>query len=309
MAFFTLLAALLIQSTWQSPWAVDVIAWFHRYADRLSHDLNAGRSTHGMVGWFAAVCPWALLALALFYVLDYVSPALGWLWTIILLYACLGFHDVVQGLRAVFEALRVGELDEARGLLGGWRGHGDVLHYSEPEIAKAAIETALVRAHRQVFGVIFWFVLLPGPTGAVLYRLSEELERRWGHREEEEFAAFGSFATKCFYALDWLPARLSAIGFAIAGNFEDAISTWRTQAQSWIDRTQGIVLASGAGALGVRLGGPLPSGGGMDFRPELGEGHLADADHLQSTLSLLWRAVIVWLVLLLLLTLARWAGH
>ena len=66
--------------------------------------------------------------------------------------------------------------------------------------------------------------------------------------------------------------RLSAVGFAIAGNFEDAISAWRTQARSWIDQGQGIVLASGAGALGVRLGGPLPLDVGVDFRPELGDG-------------------------------------
>lgn len=309
MAFFTLLAALLVQITWQSPWAIVVTGWFHRYADRLSHDLNAGRPAHGVVAWFAAVCPWALLALASFYLFDTISPALGWLWTLILLHACLGFRDVVNTLRAVFDALRVSDLERARVLLGAWREDAGTACYAEAEISKAAIETALVRAHRQVFGVIFWFVLLPGPTGAVLYRLSEELERRWAHRKEEEFRAFGAFAARCFYVLDWLPVRLSAVSFAVAGNFEDAISTWRTQAQSWIDRTQGIVLASGAGALGVRLGGPLPTGTGLDFRPELGEGNTADADYLQSTLSLLWRALIVWLVLFLLLTLARWAGH
>ena len=69
-----------------------------------------------------------------------------------------------------------------------------------------------------------------------------------------------------------------------------------------------IILASGAGALGVRLGGPLPVlGGEPDFRPELGLGETADADLLPSAVGLGWRALILWLLLMLLLTLANWA--
>jgi adenosylcobinamide-phosphate synthase len=68
------------------------------------------------------------------------------------------------------------------------------------------------------------------------------------------------------------------------------------------------MLASGAGALGLSLGGPLSREGGVDFRPELGEGARPDADDLQSAYYLLWRTLVVWLVLLLMLTLARWVG-
>jgi adenosylcobinamide-phosphate synthase len=307
MAFFTLIAALLVENARPPTWARVPLAWFRRYTDRLSHDLNAGQPVHGMVGWAAAVCPPVLAALLAFYLLYYLNPLLGWLWTVVVLYFCLGFRAVVHGMRDVFEALRAGDLDKARLLLAGWRGQS-AEGYSEAEIAKAAIETGLLRAHRQVFGVIFWFILLPGPAGALLYRLGLELEQRWGSRGEDEFGPFGRFARKAFHVLDWLPARLSAIGFAIAGDFEDAVSAWRTQAQSWRDPAQGIVLASGAGALGVRLGGPLPLGPAVDFRPEIGEGDSPDAEHLQSATSLLWRALIVWLALLLIMTLARWAG-
>ncbi len=182
------------------------------------------------------------------------------------------------------------------------------LDYGESDLTKAAIETALVRAHRQVFGIIFWFILLPGPSGALLYRLCEEMDRRWGMRHDEAFGPFGLFAAKAYCVVDWLPVRLSAVGFAIAGNFEDSISAWRTQARSWVNRSDGIVLASGAGALGVRLGGALPAVQGMHFRPELGDGNVPDPDYLQNALSLLWRALIVWLALLLLMTLASWVG-
>ena len=307
MAFFTILAALLIERARPLPWADTLLGALHRYTDRLAHDLNAGRSTHGAVGWLAAVCPWVLAALVAYYLLRSLNPALGWLWTVLVLYACLGFREVVTALREIFDALRGGDLDRARELLARWRGE-PAGPYAEADIAKAAVETALLRAHREVFGVIFWFVLLPGPAGALLYRLAAEMDRRWGQRRDAEFRAFGRFSARAFHALDWLPVRLSAVGFAIAGNFEDAVATWRSHAQAWLDATQGILLASGAGALGVRLGGPLPLEAGVDFRPDLGGGELPDADTLQSALYLLWRTLIVWLVLLLLVTLARWVG-
>ena len=307
MAFFTILAALLIERARPLPWTDTLLGALHRYTDRLARDLNAGQTAHGTVGWFAAVCPWVLAALVGFYLLHVLNPALGWVWTVVVLYACLGFRDVVQALKAIFEALHAGDLERARSLLLQWRGE-PAGAYGETEIAKAAIETALVRAHREVFGVIFWFVLLPGPSGALLYRLAAEMEQRWGQRRDPEFRAFGRFSSQAFHVLDWLPVRLSAIGFAIAGNFEDAVAAWRSHAQSWLDSAQGILLASGAGALGVRLGGPLPLESGVDFRPDLGEGEPPDADTLQSALYLLWRTLIVWLVLLLLLTLARWVG-
>jgi len=307
MAFFTILLALLIENARPLPWAGTLLAAYHRYADRLAHDLNAGQRIHGVIGWCAAVLPWVLLVLLVFYALHYVMPVLGWIWTLLVLYACLGFREVVQPLRDIFEAMRAGELERARTLLAAWRQE-QPLEFSETEIAKAAIETALVRTHRQVFGVIFWFILLPGPAGALLYRLCEEMDRRWGMREDEAFGPFGLFAARAFRVLDWLPVRLSAVGFAIAGNFEDSISAWRTQARSWVNHSDGIVLASGAGALGVRLGGALPAVQGMRFRPELGEGEAPDSDYLQNALSLVWRALIAWLALLLLMTLASWVG-
>jgi len=307
MSFFTILLALLIENARPLPWTRALLAAYHRYTDRLAHDLNAGQRVHGVIGWFAAVLPWVLAVLLVFYALHYMTPILGWAWTLLVLYACLGFRESMQPLREIFDAMRAGEVERARALLTDWRGES-AADYGEPEIAKAAIETGLLRAHRQVFGVIFWFILLPGPAGALLYRLCEEMDRRWGMREDEAFGLFGQFSAKAFRVLDWLPVRLSAVGFAIAGNFEDSISAWRTQARSWINHSDGIVLASGAGALGIRLGGALPALQGMRFRPELGEGEPPDSDYLQNALSLLWRALIVWLVLLLLLTLASWVG-
>jgi cobalamin biosynthesis protein CobD/CbiB len=307
MTFITLVIALLLDRARPLPQTGTLLDWFREYSDRLEHDLNAGKPVHGTVGWLAAVCPWAFAALVAFYFLHYISPVLGWLWSLAVLYVCIDFRKVVQALKEIQEALRAEDLERARELLLGFRGES-AWEYASAEIAKAAVETGLARAQRELFGVVFWFVVLPGPAGPVLYRLAGELEARWGRRHDENFGAFGQFARSAFHVLDWIPARLAAIGFAIAGDFEDAVSSWRTQAPTWPDPDLGVVLASGAGAMGVRIGGPLPREGSMDLRPELGEGDPADADHLTSTVYLLWRTLVVWLGVLLLITVARWVG-
>lgn len=307
MTFVTLIVALLLDRARPLPEPIALLDAFRRYADKLSFDLNAGKPAHGVIGWLAAVCPWVLAILIVFYVLYYLNPVFGWLWSLAVLYICVGFRKLTHALREILEAMRAGNLDRARELLSAWQGRS-AFAYGEADIAKAAVETALARAQRDLFGVVFWFIVLPGPSGPVLYRLASELERRWGTREDEDFVTFGRFARTAFLLLDWIPVRLAAIGFAIAGDFEDAVSSWRTQAQAWADPEQGILLASGAGAMGVELGGPLPREAGVDFRPVLGEGDAADADHLQSTIYLLWRTLVVWLAVLLLFGLARWVG-
>jgi cobalamin biosynthesis protein CobD/CbiB len=307
MSFFALVAALLLERVHALPARHLLLEWFERYASRIARDLNAGEQKHGTIGWFAAVAPWALAGLVVFFVLYAINPGLGWLWNVAALCFCLSFRPAGQPLREISDALRAGDLEQARQRLATWRGEASAL-LDTRDVATAAIEHGLLRAHRSLFGVIFWFVILPGPTGAILYRLAVELLQSWGARRDAEFSAFSSFARQAFEWLDWIPSRLTAVGFAIAGNFENAISSWRQSAAAWPDPSQGIVLASGAGALGIQLGGPLQREGGVDFRPELGEGEGPDADDLQSAYYLLWRTLIVWLGLLLLLTLARWVG-
>jgi cobalamin biosynthesis protein CobD/CbiB len=121
-----------------------------------------------------------------------------------------------------------------------------------------------------VFAVLLWFVLLPGPCGALLYRLSLIVRERWGRAPVEADKGFATFAIQSFSIIDWLPVRVTASAFAVVGDFEDAAYCWRTQAAQWPDRDLGIVLAAGAGALGVQLGRPVVEGVEISDRAELG---------------------------------------
>lgn len=304
MSFLSLLFTLLIeQFRPQGPRSI-VNRWFTRYVNFLSSRFNAGEQSQGMVAWWLAVLPWVLVALGGHYLFSGINIGLGWLWNVAVLYLTLGFRQFSHAFTEITEALRAGEIERARRLLTEWRGE-PAARFNGTEIAKVSIEEGLIGAHRHVFGVIFWFLLLPGPSGAILYRLAAMLEEKWGSRPKEEYGDFGLYARRIFHLLDWIPVRLTALGFAVAGDFEDAAHCWRSQAAAWPDPEKGIVLSSGAGALGVRLGETLHHPDAVTFRPELGLGDEADANSMVSATGMIWRALVIWMFVLALATLAR----
>lgn len=323
MALFSLILALLLEQARPVNPKGFAFLTFARWADGVAANFNAGERSHGALGWLGAVLPWVIAANLVFWLLYGLSPVLAWAWNVAVLYFTMGFRQFSHGYTVVLDALRAGQLDRARAALTQWRGApGD--EYTQAETAKVAIEQGLLGAHRHVFGVIAWFVFLPalfgtllpgslgvflsGPGGAVLYRLAALLNERWGTRVDGEFREFGGFAREAYRLLDWVPSRLTALSFAIVGDFEDAVYCWRAQAAGWGDDLEGIVLASGAGAIGVRLGETLHAQGSVVFRPEIGLGDEADIEHLQSAVGLIWRSLIMWVLVIGLITFASWFG-
>jgi len=307
MTIFSLIFALLLEQ-WHSAGSRNrVILLFFSYAGMLERYFDTDVRRHGLLTWVAAVIPVLTIAGAIYYFLLSLSPLLAWAWNVMVLYFTMGFRQSSQLFTNINQALKNSDLPQARELLRQW-SEAPVDELTSEQIARVAIEMELIHSHRYMFGVVTCFVLFPGPLGAVLYRIAELLGERWENRTDEAFGSFGGFSAKAFRVIDWLPARLTAVSFAIVGNFEDAIYCWRTQAASWSNHAQGIILASGAGALGVRLGDSLQEAGSVYYRPELGLGEEADIDFLQSTIGLIWRTLVLWLVLLLLVGIANWTG-
>jgi len=169
--------------------------------------------------------------------------------------------------------------------------------------------------------VFFWFLMPLGPACAVMYRVSEYLARAWNEPEHMKNEAFGRFAAEAFYWIDWIPARMTAIAFAVVGNFEDAVYSWRNCAHRWKDEAIGIILSAGGGAMGVRLGAVEDSpmeqrqadsssveADTVAMEVEVLPGEETTVRTLQSTVGLVWRAMLLWMLLLLLLSLAVWVG-
>lgn len=307
MTLLSLLCVLVIEQFRPLP-AARACTLLAAYADFLERHFNGGERRHGVTAWMVGVALPALLVLVVHLVLAHLHDALAFVFDVALLYVLLGFRQFSHFFTDIQMALRMGELERARRLLGEWRGTG-AERIGSAEIARLAIEQGILSSHRHVFAPLFWFLAL-GPAGAVLYRLAFGIGQRWARTAaaSEDRGRFGQFARQAFQALDWLPTRLTAASFAIVGDFEDAVYCWRSQAGQWADPAAGILLASGAGALGVRLGLPLPDEEGVELRPELGLGDAADVEHLQSAIGLVWRALVLCLLLLALLTVAYWVG-
>ncbi len=303
MAFFSILAAVALEHVRPLRQPLKHYQLYATLTRWLEQKFNAGEFIHGAIAWGLAVLPLMLAIWLIHSLLHGISPFFGWALNVAVLYFTLGFRYFSNDAESVARLLRAGDVEAARAQLVAWRS-GDAGSFSAEEVARLTIEQVIAASHRQMFGVLFWFVLLSplGPMGAVLYRCASILSRRWAGSS----GLFGLFAQRAFHAINWLPVRLTALTYAIAGNFEDATYCWRTQSPSWPEPEEGVVLAAGAGAMGVRLGQSLSVAGEWVERPELGVGQEAEPDQIDSAVSMVWRGLVIWLFVGLLLVVAGW---
>jgi adenosylcobinamide-phosphate synthase len=306
MKFLSLLALLFLEQVRPLRQDNSVLFSFDRYARFLESQFDGGDVRHGVIAWVLAVVPVVVATAVLYRLLHGLNPFAGLLWSIVVLYITMGFRQFSHEYGEIQQALRTGDLAAARERLGKWRGES-AADFSPGEVARVSIEQGLLDSHRHVFGTIAWFLAL-GPAGAVLYRTAAVLADQWGARAAQRSGEFGRCAGRAFFWLDWVPVRLSAASFGVVGDFEDAIYCWRTQAAAWEPHSHGILFAAGGGALGVRLGDTLHQYGSLHYRPAMGMDADADADAMTSAVGLIWRSLVLWIFVVLLVTVAHALG-
>jgi cobalamin biosynthesis protein CobD/CbiB len=299
MSLTAILACLLAQYAYPVRERQPLMALYGRLALSAAKRLNAGDRNSGILAWVALMLV-VLVPVALVSALAAaIHPAVLWLVNVAVLYATLRFLNTTTQLSALEKSLRDADVRAAANRLSQWRA--EPLESEDPNtLSRLAAEHALREAHHGTFGPLFWFLVLPGPLGLVFYPLALRAARSWEHLVDPDERDFGWFAARAFHVIDWIPQRVTAFAFAVVGNFEDALFCWRSQSAQWLQPEEGIVLASGAGALGVRLGDPIPEGGAFLARPSLGLGEPAREDALASLEGLLWRAMVLWLIVFLL---------
>jgi adenosylcobinamide-phosphate synthase len=319
MSFFAIALAFLLEQAQPLPQGNAVHRWALVWARGCARSLDAGRSHHGWLVWAAVAIAPALLSwgvhMLLIHLWGWVGNVLAFAWHVVILYATLGFRQFSHHFTAIRDALEAGETEQARRLLAEWmRVQEDQL--PREQLLRSLMDHSVVAAHRHVFAVLGWYAVLAalgmGPAGAVLYRMSE-LATRYFHpssKEDPYSSAYLSLETAqtratapslsspstlqavqtAWWWMDYLPARMTAMGFAVVGSFEDVLEAWRQHSASDAAKQShdGLVQVSMNAALGVK-------------------GELA-VMHLRNMVGMVWRSVVLWLFLIALLTLARLLG-
>ncbi len=329
MSFFAVLLALICEQLKPLPHGNAVHGAVAAWAQWCGRHFDAGKPVHARVVWAVTVLLPSLAVLLIDWGLRQHSLLLALAFDVAILYLTLGFRQFSHYFTDIRTALEEGKEDEARRLLAQWQ-HLDASELPRTELLRHVIEHSLLAAHRHVFGVFFWYVLVAslggGPAGAVLFRLAEFASRYWAFRNRALDAptheALRELSRRAYALMDHIPSRLTATGFAIVGNFEEAVNGWRRDASLWLHENEGVILAAAAGAIGVQLGGAAAPGVTPDRSKGLSSGSAPDANaaagstpgdppvlaHLQAIVRLVWRSVVLWMLLLALLKLANLIG-
>lgn len=216
-------------------------------------------------------------------------PLLQLLLSPLVLWFSLGLKSMGEHIAPIQQALERGDEAAAR--------HATAMICSRDEatleIERTAVESILENGNDAVFGALFWFALAGAP-GALAFRLINTLDASWGYRSER-FLAFGWAAARLDDLAGLLPARLTALSYALCGQTRRALRCWRQQAPQHDSPNGGPVMAAGAGALGLRLGGATIYRGKTVHKPVLGEGRPARREDLPRALVLLRRSLLLWL--------------
>jgi adenosylcobinamide-phosphate synthase len=295
----TALAGVLLDRWFGEPRRWHPLVGFGRLADAVEHGLRAdapghplGNRLRGLIAWALMVVPFVMLAFWL------AHP----LFDAVLLWLALGGTSLGTHARAIAAPLAAGDLSGARRAVGLIVTR-DTTQLDEAGVAAAAVESVLENGNDAVFGTLFWF-FVAGGAGAVLYRLVNTLDAMWGYKDDRRIY-FGWAAARLDDVLNYVPARLTALTYAALGNAGAAFTCWRTQAGTWSSPNAGPVMAAGAGALKVGVGGTATYHGIAEQRPRLGTGAVATAADIPRAVALVERGQWLWLAVFLLWVLVR----
>ena len=287
MALIAIIISLVVERFLGSMEEFRRFDWFRRYATWLMPQFDGIFLLNGPVGLILLL----LLPLGLVAVADYYLSqgwfVMGLAFAVLVLLFSFGPTDLEAEVEAYLDACERGDEESAR-----WHA-AELLGAKPPEepalLTHRIIESTLVEANERLLAILFWFILL-GPVGALLYRLTSQMCRYVEAGEQGELAAA---VYRLHAILAWVPARMCALVYALAGSFTDALKAWGEQQGPWYENSRTILIASGLGALGYQRGdetSPLENENGM----------------VRETLDLVRRAVLVLLAVIALFTLSGW---
>ncbi len=288
------IAALLCDRAFGEP-RYHPLAAFGHIADRLERKLNQGsrKSRKKWFGGLAVALLVAVPALCVYLLQSRISGSVvGTLFDILVLTIVIGWRSMKEHAGDVSGALACGSLSQAREKLSLIVSR-DTGELKAEEIPGPVIESLLENGNDCLFASLFWYAVL-GPAGAIMHRLSNTLDAMWGYKTQR-FADFGCAAARLDDLLGWAPARFTALCYALSGSFRHAMQAARNQAGKHKSPNGGLVMAAGAGALGVTIGGPAVYHGLREDKVVLGVGKAATAADITRATRLIEKGIVLWL--------------
>lgn len=287
--------AILVDAWVGEPRRWHPLVGFGALAQGLEQRLNSGAHNvlHLCLGGFA-VAVLVVPVVGLVYGLLGLNPWLDGLLQAAGLYFAIAYRSLMEHVRAVYSALRQGDLNLARER-SGYIVSRNMTQADAPMVRRATIESCLENGCDGVFAPLFWFLLLGAP-GAIGYRLVNTLDALWGYRKPR-YLYFGRAAAKLDDLVNFFPARLVALSYGVLGHFRLAMVAWRRQAPLCQSPNAGPVMAAGAGALNVLLGGAATYEQKVQMKPLLGCGGAPGDQDLRKAMALVSRTYLVWILL------------
>jgi len=266
---------------------------FGNWADKVEHIFNRQPVTP-TISRFWGMIALILLIIPVICLTFLFQPGL---WTdslsILILWIAIGNRSLEEHANRVYQALVSHQIVEAQQQLARIVSR-DTDSLDSEQIAGATVESVLENGCDAVFAALFWF-WVAGVPGVIIYRLSNTLDAMWGYKTPR-YLYFGWAAARLDDLLNYIPARLTALSYACLGQLTWALICWAKQGKNWKSPNAGVVMATGAGALGLQLGGVAVYHGQRQNRPILGQGRVPTAHDIKRAVSLLNRALILWLI-------------
>lgn len=301
---FVILLSLILDRFLSERGGFRLWEWYGDWADSIEQRFNGGLRVQGMSAVVLAIVPILVATAIAAFVLSQITGVLAFLFSVAVLYLCVNLFEIGSVAQSIAAALDGGDVRAAALRLRNLTGK-ETVETTAAGVSHATVEAVLKQANSIVIAPIFWFLVL-GPAGALLQRMACVLDRLWGHRTAQ-FVEFGWAAARLDDILNWVPARITAISYAVMGSFEDALHCWRRGGRMWSDINSGPLLASGLGALHLDTS---ESSAEKDVygNTALDPDELPDANDIRRAVALVWRVMLFWLAVGVLMAGAHLAG-
>jgi len=284
MTFVVLLLALLAERFLLDQYDWRQARWLERYfVTEMSHQYRTWISGRYWGALIVLAPPLLLVGLLQGAFEGIAGDSLSFIFAVVVLLYCFGPDDLETQTADFINAEERGDHDNAKVF-------AQTICQCEPadtpaERMRQVRESVIVQYNQRIFAVILWFLIL-GPLGAVLYRFSRQLGSFIS--KDSEPAPYNQGIKQLLHILDWLPTRLMVIAFALVGSFDNTMHRWRKwdmeQRDNYDEEAQGLLINTSEGAL-------------MIDENRTGDEE-AETAQLDAALSLAWRTLVVWLVLI-----------